>query len=56
MDFLISLFLSSVSGLEITFPKFPIMVIGSHDFSRFFQVGNPAFPPIISNFLPIIDR
>ena len=44
------------SGLEIMFPKFQIMVIGSHDFPCFFQVGNPAFPPIIINFLPIVDR
>jgi hypothetical protein len=35
-----------------------IMVIGSHDFPCFFQVGNrnPAFPPIISNSLLIIDQ
>ena len=49
-------FYGILTGLEITFPKFPIMVFGSNDFPCFFQVGNPAFPPIISNFLPIIDR
>jgi hypothetical protein len=43
------------AGLEITFPKFPIMVIGSHDFPFFFRL-KPCFPPIVSNFLPISDR
>ena len=27
-----------------------------HDFPCFFQVGNPACPPIIGNFLPIGDQ
>ena len=37
----------ALAGLDRTFPKFPIMVIGS---------GNPVFLPIISNFLPIGDQ
>jgi hypothetical protein len=47
----------SYPGLEIRFPKFPIIVISSHvmTFPAFPGVENPVFPPIINNFLPIID-
>ena len=47
---------AQAQGLEIRFSNFPIMVIGSHDFPCFFLVENHVFPPIINNFLPIIDR
>ena len=49
-------YIAQAQGLEIRFSNFPIMVIGSHDFPCFFLVENHVFPPIINNFLPIIDR
>jgi hypothetical protein len=50
------------TGLEIMFPKFPIMVISSHESHDFpaFSVGfsgwKPCFSADISDFLPIGDR
>jgi hypothetical protein len=34
---------NEITGLEVTFPKFPIMTIGSHNFPSFFRFETLLF-------------